>query len=46
MSEPTKFLLGEGDVPTHWVNLMAELPGDVRVVSTAHIATQPVSSQR
>jgi tryptophan synthase beta chain len=28
MSEPTKFLLGEGDVPTHWVNLMAELPGE------------------
>jgi tryptophan synthase beta chain len=28
MSEPTKFLLGEGDIPTHWVNLMAELPGE------------------
>jgi tryptophan synthase beta chain len=28
MSEPTKFLLGEGDIPTHWVNLMAEMPGE------------------
>src|ERR1700756_40650 len=23
-----KFLLGERDIPTHWVNLMADLPGD------------------
>jgi tryptophan synthase beta chain len=23
-----KFLLGEQDIPTHWVNLMADLPGD------------------
>ena len=28
MSEPTKFLLGEGDVPTHWVNLLPDLPGE------------------
>jgi tryptophan synthase beta chain len=29
MSEiPVKFLLGERDIPTHWVNLMADLPGD------------------
>ena len=26
--EPTKYLLGEDDVPTHWVNLMPSLPGD------------------
>ncbi|HUO70489.1 MAG TPA: TrpB-like pyridoxal phosphate-dependent enzyme [Solirubrobacteraceae bacterium] len=23
-----KFVLGEQDIPTHWVNLMADLPGD------------------
>jgi tryptophan synthase beta chain len=23
-----KFTLGERDIPTHWVNLMADLPGD------------------
>ena len=28
MSEPTKFLLSEADVPTHWVNLLPDLPGD------------------
>ena len=28
MSEPTKYLLGEDRIPTHWVNLMADLPGD------------------
>src|SRR5919202_5052666 len=28
MSEPTKFLLSEADVPTHWVNLLGDLPGD------------------
>src|SRR5947208_6425550 len=27
-AEPTKFLLGEEDIPTHWVNLLADLPGD------------------
>jgi tryptophan synthase beta chain len=26
--EPTKFLLGEDAIPTHWVNLLPELPGD------------------
>jgi tryptophan synthase beta chain len=25
---PVKFVLDEGEVPTHWVNLMADLPGD------------------
>src|ERR671923_106146 len=24
----TKFLLGEHDIPTHWVNLLPDLPGD------------------
>ncbi len=29
MSDTTvKFVLGEQDIPTHWVNLMADLPGD------------------
>jgi len=29
MSETqVKFLLGEQEIPTHWVNLMADLPGD------------------
>ena len=28
MTEPTKFLLGEDAIPTHWVNLLADLPGD------------------
>jgi len=28
MSEQVKFVLGERDIPTHWVNLMADLPGD------------------
>src|SRR5437588_3051470 len=26
--EPTKYLLSEGDIPTHWVNLMPDVPGD------------------
>jgi tryptophan synthase beta chain len=25
---PVKFVLGEQEIPTHWVNLMADLPGD------------------
>src|SRR5215207_7280993 len=28
MPEPTKFLLSESDVPTHWVNLLPDLPGE------------------
>jgi tryptophan synthase beta chain len=28
MSEPTKYLLGEESIPTHWVNLLPELPGE------------------
>jgi tryptophan synthase beta chain len=28
MSEPTKFLLGEDQIPTHWVNLLPDLPGE------------------
>ena len=27
MAEETKILLGESEIPTHWVNLMADLPG-------------------
>ncbi len=25
--DPVKFLLGERDIPTHWVNLLPDLPG-------------------
>src|ERR671928_937032 len=28
MSEPTKYVLGEDAIPTHWVNLLPDLPGD------------------
>src|SRR3954447_23540927 len=28
MTEPTKFLLAEDDIPTHWVNLAPQLPGE------------------
>jgi tryptophan synthase beta chain len=28
MSEPTKYVLGEDDIPTHWVNLLPDLPGE------------------
>ena len=28
MTEPTKFVLTEDDIPTHWVNLLPDLPGD------------------
>jgi tryptophan synthase beta chain len=27
VSEPTKYLLAESDIPTHWVNLLCDLPG-------------------
>jgi tryptophan synthase beta chain len=28
MSEPTKYVLGEDDIPTHWVNLLPDMPGE------------------
>src|ERR1700722_8312510 len=28
MSDTVKFLLSERDIPTHWINLMADLPGE------------------
>ena len=28
MSETTKFLLSESEIPTHWVNLLPDLPGE------------------
>ena len=28
MAEPTKFLLSEDEIPTHWVNLLPDLPGE------------------
>jgi tryptophan synthase beta chain len=28
MADSTKFLLQESDIPTHWVNLLPDLPGD------------------
>ena len=26
--EPVKYMLPERDIPTHWVNLLPDLPGD------------------
>ncbi len=28
MPEPTKYLLAEDEIPTHWVNLLPDLPGE------------------
>src|SRR5262245_66483748 len=28
MSEATKYLLGEEQIPTHWINLLPDLPGE------------------
>src|ERR687895_1232239 len=28
MSDPTKFLLSEEQIPTHWINVLPDLPGD------------------
>src|SRR4051812_22093779 len=28
MTPPTKFLLGEDAIPTHWINLLGDLPGE------------------
>jgi tryptophan synthase beta chain len=28
MTEPTKYVLGEDAIPTHWVNLLPDLPGE------------------
>jgi tryptophan synthase beta chain len=28
MEEPTKYLLGESEIPTEWVNLLPDLPGE------------------
>src|SRR3954454_7805297 len=28
MTPPTKFLLGEDAIPTHWINLLPDLPGE------------------
>src|SRR3954468_15428070 len=28
MPEPTKFLLSEADVPSRWINLLPDLPGE------------------
>lgn len=27
--EPTKYLLAESEIPTHWVNLLPDLPGEL-----------------
>ena len=41
MSEPTKFLLGEEQIPTHWVNLLPDLPGEpLPPLSPAHRAAR------
>ena len=36
-----KFTLDERDIPTHWVNLMADLPGDARRRSTRGPRSRP-----
>jgi tryptophan synthase beta chain len=28
MAEPVKYLLGESEIPTHWLNLLPDLPGE------------------
>src|ERR687895_2620624 len=28
MSDPTKFLLSEEQIPTHWINVLPDLPGE------------------
>src|SRR5918995_682883 len=38
MGEPTKFLLGESEIPTSWVNLMPDMPGEP--APPLHPATQ------
>jgi tryptophan synthase beta chain len=38
MSEPTKYLLPESEIPTSWVNLIPDLPGEPR--PPLHPATQ------
>ena len=29
MPEPTKFLLSEADIPSRWINLLPDLPGEI-----------------
>ena len=37
-----KFVLGERDIPTHWVNLMADLPGDgAAAAAPGHASSRP-----
>ena len=41
MSQDTvKFLLAERDIPTHWINLMADLPGDAPPPPPLHPGTK------
>ena len=35
MPPTTKFLLGEDEIPTHWVNLMPDLPGDAAAAAAS-----------
>ena len=44
MSEPTKFVLGEDAIPTHWVNLLPDLPG--RAAAAAEPADRPARRPR
>ena len=44
MSEPTKFVLGEDAIPTHWVNLLPDLPG--RPAAAAEPADRPARRPR
>ena len=44
MSEPTKYVLGEDAIPTHWVNLLPDLPG--RAAAAAEPADRPARRPR
>ena len=42
MSEPTKYLLGEEQIPTHWINLLPDLPGEpLPPLNPGHRASPP-----
>ena len=48
MSDTVKFILGERDIPTHWVNLMADLPpgGPRRCIPAPNGLQVPTTSRR
>ena len=34
MSGQVKYLLSEDEIPTHWVNIVPDLPGEPRLIQT------------